>query len=742
MIQANYDWQLMDDALPDDFLKLTKKMKLSALTGKILYQRGLTEKEEIEAFLTPDLSQLHDPFLLHDMEKAVARILSAIENQEQILIYGDYDADGMTSASIMKSALDELGADELTRVYLPNRFTDGYGPNLDVYKYFVEKENVQLIITVDNGVAGIEPIAWAQSQGVDVVVTDHHSLAAELPNAYAIIHPRYPKGNYPFDDLCGAGVAFKVACALLESIPVEMIDLAAIGTVADMVALSDENRVLVAEGLKQLKNTDRTGLLALMELAGVDLSQLTEETIGFQIAPRLNSLGRLDDPNPAIELLTGWDEDEAAAIAADIEEKNTERRALADKVFKEAELQLTADDVQVIYQTGWHKGVLGLAAGRLVEKTHRPVILFAEENGILVGSARSIEGFNIFDALNSARELFIAVGGHAQAAGMTLPLENVKKLKATLADSFVAQGVDLSVKPRLQLTESLQLTDITMDTIKSLEKLRPFGMANPKPSFLIEDYQVEQARTMGADKSHLKLKLQQDKAMIEAVYFGHGAEAHEFEQSDTQLAVSLATNTWNGATNVQLMVEDARVNGIELLDVRSQEMALPAGASRFQQNQLENGIMEDVLVLVDAPTNEAAELALSAALQANNYQLIIFKNQIQDSIYLAGGGSRAQFAALYKTIFQYPEFDVRYKLKNLSDFLQIPENLLIKMIQIFEELGFVTIADGLMKVVKDAEKRDISDSQIYQELQESVKRQAFYALTDVKEIYKKLKESN
>ena len=326
MIIPTYDWQLNSDEPTAEFIKLVKKQKLDTLTAKILWKRQIRTADTLTSFLNPTLETLHDPFLFYSMRRAVERIRQAIEMQEIILIYGDYDADGMTSASIMKTALDEIGAESL--VYLPNRFTDGYGPNLDVYKYFIENEGVGLIITVDNGVAGHEAIAYAQENGCDVIITDHHSLPETLPDAYAIIHPQHPDGQYPFPDLAGCGVAFKVACALLEYVPSEMLDLVAIGTIADMMSLTDENRTLVKFGLEILKNTERVGLEALIKIAGVDKHSLTEESIGFQIAPRLNALGRLDDPNPAIDLLTGWDEAETQQIAEMIDQKNQERKEI------------------------------------------------------------------------------------------------------------------------------------------------------------------------------------------------------------------------------------------------------------------------------------------------------------------------------------------------------------------------------------------------------------------------------
>lgn len=740
MIKSKYIWKLTESDLPDEFLKLSKKYKLDTLAAQILWQRGIRAEEEIQAYLNPDLQQLHDPFLLHDMEKAVQRILTAIENGQNILIYGDYDADGMTASSVMKSALDELGAE--VQVYLPNRFTDGYGPNLDVYKYFIQNEDIDLIITVDNGVAGHEAIAYAQSQNVDVIVTDHHSMPEVLPEAFAIVHPEHPESNYPFKYLAGVGVAFKVATALLDYIPSDMLDLVAIGTIADMVSLTDENRILVSHGLKVLANTERAGLMELMRLSGTDFEKVNEETIGFQIAPRLNALGRLDDPNPAIELLTGWDEEVAAEIAQMIDEKNSERKVIVENIFNQALTMITDEPIQILHHKDWHKGVLGIVAGRLLEQFHKPIIMLAEEEGVLRGSARSIENFNIFEALNEHRELFMAFGGYKQAAGMTFALENVEAIKQVMLDFIQENDIDMSEKSSLEVQGSLQFDEISLETIRSLEKLSPYGMDNPKPHFLLTDYQVEQARSMGKDNSHLKLKLVQNGQALDAVYFGHGAESLEFEQSDTELVGTLSSNTWNGTTTVQLMVADARVNGVELLDIRSRQVELPKNTIRFVHNEVKNGTIEEVLIIEEAPTDKEALSALTELIHEQEFELIYFKNTIKKNYYLTGAGTREQFARFYKAIYQYPEFDIRFKLKDLANYLKIPDILLIKMIQIFEELNFVTIDNGMMSVNKAAEKRDISESNIYQELQEIVAFQELFALCPVKEIYKKLKEED
>ncbi|GFH42395.1 single-stranded-DNA-specific exonuclease RecJ [Lactococcus hodotermopsidis] len=739
MITPTFDWQVNTDEPSDEFVKLVKKQKLDELAAKILWKRELRTEDELTTFLNPSLENLHDPFLFYSMSRAVERIRQAVENQETILIYGDYDADGMTSASIMKTALDEIGAESL--VYLPNRFTDGYGPNLDVYKYFIENESVSLIITVDNGVSGHEAVAYAQENACDVIITDHHSLPETLPDAYAIIHPEHPDGRYPFGELAGCGVAFKVACALLEYIPSEMLDLVAIGTVADMMTLTDENRILVKFGIEILKNTERIGLEALINVIDIDKSDITEETIAFQIAPRLNALGRIDDPNPAIELLTGWDENETQAIAEMIDRKNIERKEIVAEMLVAAESQLDDSPVQFIYQTGWNPGVLGIVAGQLLQKTGKPIVMLSEENGLLKGSARSIPTFNIFEALTAHKELFITFGGHAQAAGMTFELANLPEIKAGIADFITKNKLDLSQKNQLILDESITLSDLTLETIKSLSKLAPFGQGNPKPQFLVSDYQVVQSRAMGQGNAHLKLKIQQDKAQIEAVYFGHGAESLDFEQSAPDLAVTLSVNTWNGNTAIQLMVVDARVTGVQLIDLRNQQnqTKIPKNALIFTNNTENSVIMSDVIVVAEVPDSAENLIRLTEILAQHEFVAVYFQNQMTYHYYLTGGGTREQFAKFYKTIYQYPEFDVRYKLKNLADFLKIPDILLVKMVQIFEELEFVTIADGLMTVNKAATKRQFTESQIYQELQETVKMQAFFALSPVRDIYNELK---
>lgn len=740
MIIPTYNWQFAPQVEDADFTKIAKKAGLGPEVARLLFERGIKDETSLKKFLEPSLEELHDPYLLNDMEKAVERIRHAIEQGELILIYGDYDADGMTSASIVKESLEQLGAECL--VYLPNRFTDGYGPNASVYKYFIEQQGVSLIVTVDNGVAGHEAIDLAQSMGVDVIVTDHHSMPEVLPDAYAIIHPEHPEADYPFKHLAGCGVAFKLACALLEEVQVELLDLVAIGTIADIVSLTDENRIMVQYGLEVLRNTQRMGLQEMFEIAGISSSDVTEETVGFQLAPRLNALGRLDDPNPAIDLLTGFDDEEVREIALLIHQKNEERKEIVQSIYDEAKGMVDLDkSVQVLAKEGWNPGVLGIVAGRLLEELGQTVIVLNIEDGRAKGSARSIEAVDIFEALDPHRELFIAFGGHAGAAGMTLEEDKLEVLSDLLEAYIREKGADAQGKNNLFLDEELDLETLSLETVKSFERLAPFGMDNQKPVFYIRDFQVENARIMGAGNAHLKLKISKGESSFEVVAFGQGKWATEFSQTkQLELAATLSVNQWNGQTSLQLMMVDARVEGVQLFNIRGRNALLPEGVAVLDfRQELPDVTSCSAIVVKNIPEDISL---LKKICQEQDFSALYFKNDIAKAYYLTGYGTREQFAKLYKTIYQFPEFDIRYKLKDLAAYLKIEQILLVKMIQIFEELGFVTIENGVMRVNKEAEKRDIAESQIYQKLKQTVKDQEIMALGTVQEIYDFLMEKS
>ena len=453
------------------------------------------------------------------------------------------------------------------------------------------------------------------------------------------------------------------------------------------------------------------------------------------MAPRLNALGRLADPNPAIDLLTGFDDEEVHEIALMIQEKNEERKEIVQAIYEEAKSLVDPNkSVQVLAKEGWNPGVLGIVAGRLLEELGQTVIVLNIEDGRAKGSARSIEAVNIFEALDPHRSIFLAFGGHAGAAGMTLEVEQLDALSEILETYVKDKGIAAKGKSRLYLDEELDLESLSLDTVKSFEKLAPFGMDNQKPVFYIRDFQVENARSMGAGDSHLKLKISKGTANFEVVAFGQGAKATEFAQTkQLELAVTLSVNQWNGQTTLQLMMVDARVDGVQLFNIRGKNAVLPDGVPVLDfTGELPDISSSPAVVVKNIPEDIRI---LKDIFQQHDFSAVYFKNDIEKPYYLIGYGTREQFAKLYKTIYQFPEVDIRYKLKDLSAYLKIEQILLVKMIQIFEELGFVTIENGVMRVNKDAAKRDIAESQIYQNLKQTVKDQEMLALGTVQEIY-------
>lgn len=487
MLSSKMNWKIRKSEIDASIsLGISQATGLSEKFVLLCMQRGLETKEQITAFVEGTQMEFHDPYLLHDMDKAVHRLTEAIESGEEIVVYGDYDADGITSTCILVETIEVLGGN--VGYYLPNRFTDGYGPNAAAFKKLIEN-GAQLILTCDNGVSGHEPIAMAKKMGVDVIVSDHHELPAVLPDAYAVIHPKHPAGSYPFPDLSGAGVALKIAAALLGEMPFESLDLAAIGTVADLVSLTGENRWIVKQGLQVMKQAHRLGLAALMEAAGIDTAVLDEESIGFIIGPRLNAVGRLEDAGPGAELMLSFDEEKIAELVAYIQEKNVERQSIVQSIHEEARIQLAKNenlpDVVVLGNKNWHQGVLGIVASKLVEEFGRPTVLFNidEKTGIAKGSARSTEALDIYAALADAKDSLTKFGGHKMAAGMSLPAADLAAFSEKI-NNYAARYHDAIVLGEsIYIDAILPLADVTLPFLKELELLKPYGTDNPKPIF-------------------------------------------------------------------------------------------------------------------------------------------------------------------------------------------------------------------------------------------------------------------
>lgn len=723
---------------------LTTELGLSSVQAKILASRGLTNPDEAKAFLHMDPSAMHDPYLLYEMDRAVELIKQAIAAHKKIAVYGDYDGDGVTSVTVLMTALERMGAD--VSFAIPNRFTHGYGPNQELFLELYE-QGVSLIVTVDNGISGVDEIAYAKSLGIDVIVTDHHEIGSVLPPADVIIHPRHPSGAYPFGDLAGVGVAFKLACALLGEVPQDLLELVAIGTVADLVSLRGENRYFVKEGIKQMRVSKRPAIQALARIAGTEQAQLSEESIGFMIGPRLNAAGRLGDAAPAVHLLKTEDTVLATSLAKDLDALNKERQGIVADISREAEefiANMYGDQIPyvfVIAAEGWNAGVVGIVASRITEKYYRPTIVLSVdmETGIAKGSARSIKGFDMFAELSKNKDILPHFGGHQMAAGMSLAIADVDVLR----DNLNAQGAqvltDDLLSPELVIDVTLSIDEIDVDALESLELLRPFGMDFQKPLYLLEDLSATTIRKIGAAKNHMKLELTVDGHTLDAIGFSFG---HIADQLTPGVKVSvvgdLQVNEWNGNKKPQLLLSDIRSNEWQLFDLRGMRepsrwlptipvedtlfVAFHEQTISYFQSSL-GGIAIHLigqsqvgganhLVVLDIPDDaeQLEELVVTV-----NPQRIYAHFHAADSKYFDGLPGRDQFGWYYSFLKKRGEFDMTKNGEQLTAHKAWKKDTVYFMSKVFSELGFVKIENGLVSVMETVGKRDLSEAPSYQE---------------------------
>ena len=552
---------------------------LPAIVAQLLIARGVYDPAVAQDFLDPKLTQLRDPLELPGVESAVAVITGAISAKRRVVIFGDYDADGITGTSILYRCLTLLGCN--VGYYIPNRLDEGYGLN-DAALEKLANAGASLIITVDCGIANVQEAKTARRLGLQLVVTDHHLFVDELPEAAAIVHPMLPGHSYPFSGLCGAGVAFKLAWALcqrasgakrvtpeLKTFLLQAVGLAAIGTVADVVPLLDENRPLVHHGLSSLKHRPVLGAARLMGKTGLDEKErLTSEDIGFTIGPRLNAAGRLGQAALAVELLTTENEDRATALAEYIHELNKSRTSLERSVYLAANRQANEaidagiEGALVLADHGWHAGVIGIVAGRIAEKFHRPVLLAAlDETGVKpgLGSARSVPGFNIADALTACDEYLISHGGHAAAAGFKVDPRHVDSLRNAFCSYACEQLGSGGEAPELRIDGEVPFSALTLDVLDQIDRLAPFGQGNPRP--LLCSTQIQFAappKTIGAGDRHLALQVVQHGVRIRGVAFGRGEWAEELGRVEGpfSLAFRPVINSFRGRRSVEIHVED------------------------------------------------------------------------------------------------------------------------------------------------------------------------------------------
>ena len=525
---------------------LAAQQKEVGLLAGILAARGITDPTEALTLLAGE-EELSDPMLLTDMDKACARILEAIDKEQTIVVYGDYDVDGVTATALLYQHLKGMGAS--VKCMLPSREGDGYGLSKNAIQSIHDK-GCQLIVTVDNGISALEEAEFAASLGVDLIVTDHHLPHDALPKAVAVVDPRRADDHSPFKGLCGAGVAFKLCAALDGCPPEEMLDycgdLAAVGTVADVMPLTGENRTLVKAGLKLLQQTDRPGISALLEEVGLGGKPITAENVSYAIAPRINAAGRMDNAVTALQLVLCEDEERAEELAHKLNEINVARQETEQEIVKAAQEQLDAepaileDRVILIWGRDWHPGVIGIVASRLVEKTGRPVIVVSvDEHGEGKGSGRSVQGFNLHECIASCEDILLRFGGHAMAAGLSVREENLPELRRRL-NEWAARECAVLFTPPLECDLSIHLDRITVESVRRLEQLAPYGAENPTPVFVLEKAVIDGIFSVSEGK-HCRLRLRQGNASIYAVWFGMPPEQLPYTMGDVvDAAVNLS----------------------------------------------------------------------------------------------------------------------------------------------------------------------------------------------------------
>ena len=535
---------------------LAAQQKENALLAGVLTARGVTDPTDALTLLAGE-EELSDPFLLTDMQKACERIWRAIDDGETIVVFGDYDVDGVTATALLYQHLKGMGA--TVKCMLPSREGDGYGLSKNAIRSIHDK-GCQLIVTVDNGISAVDEADYAAELGIDLIITDHHLPPETLPKAVAVVDPRREDDHSPFKGLCGAGVAFKLCAALDGCPPEEMLDycgdLAAVGTVADVMPLTGENRTLVRSGLHQLQNTDRPGLEALLEEVGLTGKPVTAENVSYAIAPRINAAGRMDSAVTALQLVLCEDPDRAEELARKLNEINAARQETEGEIAKAAQAQLEAepaileDRVILIWGRDWHPGVIGIVASRLVEKTGRPVIVVSiDEHGEGKGSGRSVQGFNLHACIASCEDLLLRFGGHAMAAGLSVREENLPELRRRLND-WAARECPVLHTPPLTCDVTIHLDRITVESVRHLEQLAPYGAENPTPVFLLQSAVVDGVYPVSEGR-HSRLRLRQGNSCLYAVWFGMPAEQLPYALGDV-VDVALNLSVYESARGAQL----------------------------------------------------------------------------------------------------------------------------------------------------------------------------------------------
>ena len=575
-------WNVKEPGNPAVVRQLAQELGIDQILANLLVQRGINTFAKAREFFRPDLSMLHDPFLMKDMEKAIDRLDRAIRNKERMFIYGDYDVDGTTAVSLVYSFFRNLTQE--IEYYIPDRYDEGYGVS---YKGIdcAKEHGCSLIITLDCGIKAIEKVKYAASLGIDVIICDHHLPDTELPPAVAVLDPKREDDTYPFDDLSGCGVGFKMvqAYASRHGIPFEQIvsllDLMVVSIASDLVSVTGENRVLAYYGLKQLNESPRKGLKSIIKLSGLENHSITIDEIVFKIGPRINAAGRMESGRTAVDMLTARDDEDALEIGAAINEHNNDRKKIDREITREA-LEMVRSNPEferrkatIVYNPSWHKGVLGIVASRLVEAYYKPTIVMTKSNGFITGSARSVAGFDLYDAIESCSDLLENFGGHMYAAGLTIKEENFDEFCRRFEENVAARISNLDLTPIVNIDCYLDFNQITPKFFRLLKQFQPFGPGNQSPVFITENvYDNGNGRKVGSsdvdegnrrsEPKHLKLELiQEDEPYhhVSAIAFNLSDHFdHMHAGNPVDICYSIAENYYRGIANIQLRVKDIK----------------------------------------------------------------------------------------------------------------------------------------------------------------------------------------
>lgn len=772
MLHPKFNWEV-DSIDEKQALSLSNQLNVSHVVGTLLYQRGITDFDQAKSFLYGELTELHDPFLMSGMREAVDRINHALLQQEKILIYGDYDADGVSSTSLMLHLMRKLDAD--FGYYIPHRSKEGYGLHNHAIQQFHE-QGYTLIVTVDTGISAVEQIEYANSLGIDVIVTDHHEPPAVLPKAYTLINPKLEYCKYPFKGLAGVGVAYKLAQALLgEQTPQEWIELVTIGTIADLMPLRDENRILVTYGLKLMSKSSFPGIRALLMIAGNQQNIVNAIQVGFGLAPRINASGRMSHASRAVALLTATNIEEAETVAEELDILNKQRQLLVEEILQEATVQVeekvakgATPDIIVVAGENWNVGVVGIVASKLLDRYYRPVIVLGidSESGLCKGSARSIPDFDIYQALTACGDLMDHYGGHPAAAGMSLAVTHLAQFEQELNNYAQNRLTPAHFTPAIQVDMVCNLSDLTIETIEHMEELAPFGMNNPCPKLLIRGAKLLECRQLGKDNKHLKLFIAQQGCTIEAIAFNKGNLAYLLsENASLDLVVEVSINEWNGKRKPQLFIQDIAVSHLQVFDYRHTKSAhlkleqlaekleatginataknavfVQAGFQNiFRENYLQNHslwIYDDKEGLL--PSNDNAKrmslaevttiFVMHLPTEAKTWHYIQGKLSGIERIYLLHDArkpeeqvitpTREQFKELYAMIKSVKTASENELLPYIGKKTGLSKRMLSLALEVFKELEFITWEQGEISLNPTPSKRALETSTHFIHLQQ------------------------